>query len=153
MVKNVGVEKQKTLRSELRNIPQIKNVTISDYLPVSGAVINYNSFWKNGREKEDLGVGAQIWRIDEDYLNTLDIKLLKGRNFSREMASDSQAVIFNETMAKKLGLIQPIDQVINNGFESPYHIIGVVQDFHFQSLKGEIEGLCLVRGNLGSIFW
>ena len=61
-----------------------------------------------------------------------------------ESAFDTNAVILNETAVEILGLADPIGkQVI---IDIPYHIIGIVKDFHFQSLRSDITGLALHRG-------
>ena len=67
----------------------------------------------------------------------MGIKIVEGRNFSKEMASDSEAAIINKTMAKELGLKNPIGQKIENGWEK-FTVIGVVEDFNFESMKQNI---------------
>ena len=90
-------------------------------------------------------VGAQRWEVDHDYVKTLGLQLLEGRDFSAEIASDSQAFIVNRSMARALNLKDPIGTVITNGFfKAP--IIGVIEDFHSESLKENIDPLCLQIG-------
>jgi putative ABC transport system permease protein len=139
----------KSLKNELLRLPQVKHVSISDYLPIKGTKRNANQFWKEGKSKEEQPVSGQIWRIDDDYLKTLGIKLIEGRDFSPQMVSDSQAVIINQTMAKELGLKDPIGQRIMNG--DVFTVIGVVEDFHFESMKDSIQPIVLVLGNSPSI--
>ena len=134
-----------TFKNELLDLPQVKYVTICDYLPVAGTHRNGNGFWNDGQPKTDKAVGAQIWRVDVDYIKTLGMKLLEGRNFSTELASDSQAMIINQSMARALGLKHPVGKGVEN-YEK-YNVIGVVEDFHFESMKANIEPLCLVLGN------
>ena len=52
-------------------------------------------------------IGCQIWRVDHDYVKTMGMNILNGRNFSVEMLSDSQAVIINQAMAKALNMNDP----------------------------------------------
>ena len=63
--------------------------------------------YRVGREKLDPGTGLQMWNVDVDYLKVMGIKLAEGRNFSPRLASDSQAAIINQTMARKMGLTHP----------------------------------------------
>ncbi|MGA0559780.1 ABC transporter permease [Larkinella sp. VNQ87] len=79
--------------------------------------------------------------VDYDYLKTLDIKLLAGRDFSRLYATDSTtSVIINETMAKELGEKNPVGTLLNvNDGEPPLQVIGVVKDYHHESLKKAIQ--------------
>ena len=142
-------DKLAPFKNELLLLSEVKNVAASNYLPVSGTKRDQNQFWKDGRSKLDRGVGAQAWRVDPDYINTLGMNLLEGRGFSAEMASDSSAVIINQTMAKKLGLENPVGKRIMN--RRTWTVIGVVEDFHFESLKGGIGPLCFFRGTHGSI--
>jgi putative ABC transport system permease protein len=137
----------KTLKEELQKLPGVKSASVSDYLPVrmEGVKRNGNSFWKEGKMKEDAAAGGQFWGIDENYIPTLGMKLVEGRNFSKALATDSQGVIINQKLAKDLGLKNPIGARITNG--TVFTIIGVVADFNFESLKDEMNGLCMALGN------
>ena len=139
----------KAFKNELLQLSQIKNATISDYLPIKGTKRNGNGFYNEGKNKEDKSVNTQIWRVDQDYIKTMGMNLLAGRDFSEEIKSDTQAVIINQKMAKELGLKEPIGKRIMNW--QVYTIIGVVENFHFESLREEIRSLCLVLGNSPSI--
>jgi putative ABC transport system permease protein len=139
-------DKTKNFKDELLKVSQIKAVSISDYLPVSGTKRDGNTFNREGRTKEDIGVSSQKWRVDYDYIKTMGMKIAEGRDFSKDMASDSAAVIVNKTMAEKLGLKKPLGELITNGWEH-FRIIGVMEDFNFESMKQSIAPLCLVLGN------
>ncbi|MFC6103482.1 ABC transporter permease [Olivibacter domesticus] len=137
----------KTLKEELQKLPEVKSASVSDYLPVrmEGVKRNGNSFWKEGKTKEDAAASGQFWGIDENYIPTLGMKLVEGRNFSKDLATDSQSVIINQKLAKDLGLKNPIGARITNG--NVFTVIGVVADFNFESLKDEMNGLCMALGN------
>jgi putative ABC transport system permease protein len=132
----------KTFKSELLKLSAVKSASISDFLPVSGTKRNGNQFINEGKEKEEAGVGGQFWDVDHDYLKTLGIKLVAGRNFNPDMKTDSQAVIINQMMASKLGLKNPIGKRIVN-YGPAKTIIGVVQDFNFNSMRDGIEPLVM----------
>jgi len=133
-------------KNELLKISQVKNVSISDYLPISGTKRDGNTFHNEGKEKEESGVSAQKWRVDYDYLKTMGMKTIEGRNFSKEMASDSAGAIINRTMAGKLGLKEPLGKQITNGWEH-FRVIGVIEDFNYETMKQGVNPLCLVLGN------
>lgn len=135
--------------NELRNIPQVVEVTTGDYLPVRGSKRNGNSFWNEGKRNIDPAISSQFWRIDETYLKTLGIRLVEGRNFDREMASDSSAIIVNQQMAHELGG-NMIGKRITN-YAGLWTVIGVVEDFHFESLREDIRPLALVQGFEASV--
>ena len=146
---NILGNKSESFKEQLLQLPQVKTVTISDYLPIDGAKRNGNTFKKTGEGIEDRGVPAQIWRVDYDYIKTLGINVKEGRDFSREFASDSlNSMIINDQMAHELGYENPIGKHINNGMD--WTIVGVVQDFHFKSLKEDIAPLSLVIANNNS---
>lgn len=137
-------KKIKTFKDELLQLSQVKSATISDYLPIRGTKRNGNGFWNEGKDKVDHSVGGQIWRVDYDYINTLGMKLVAGRNFSENMASDSSGIIINQAMARKLGLTDPVGKRVQNN--QVWNVIGVVEDFHFESLREQIGPLCFVLG-------
>lgn len=147
----MGDNRVKNFKSELTKLASVKSVSISDYLPVNGTKRNGNTFFQEGREKLDPGVGGQFWQIDDTYLKTLGMKLVEGRNFSYNMADDTagKTLIINQTMAKKLNLKNPVGARITNG--GLFTVIGVVQDFNFESMRGNIEPLALHFGLSPSI--
>jgi len=149
----MGDEKVRTLKMELQKLSQVKSVSISDYLPITGTKRNGNSFWIDGRTGIDPGQGGQFWIIDYDYLRTMGMHLISGRNFSPDMPSDTSAVIVNQSMVRKLGLKEPIGKIITNYSDGKnlLRIIGVVEDFNFNSIRQEIEPLAMFLGLSPSI--
>ncbi|HEY4197581.1 MAG TPA: ABC transporter permease [Mucilaginibacter sp.] len=147
----LGDKNVKSFKNELLKISSVKNASISDYLPVEGTKRNGNTFFIEGRTKLDPGVGGQYWQIDDTYLKTMGMKLIEGRNFSYAMAADTQgSVIINQTLAKKLNLKKPIGARITNGY-GKYTVIGVVEDFNYDSMRGNIEPIVLNFGLSTSI--
>lgn len=142
-------KQQQTFKDELLGVAGVENVTVSQYFPVEGTTRDQNMFWREGKSQEEKGIGAQRWYVDEDYIGTMGMKLIEGRNFNKELASDSQVVIVNQAMAKALGLTKPLGERIMNW--ETFTIIGVVEDFHWANMKEEIRPLCFVRGNWGNI--
>jgi len=78
------------------------------------------------------------------------MKVMAGRNFSNQMSTDSSAVIINETAAKKLGFTDPLNKILYYPTDSygkvfkPVHIIGVIKDFNFHSLRENITPVVLL---------
>jgi putative ABC transport system permease protein len=141
-----------SFKNELSKLASVKSVSISDYLPVNTGKRNGNTFFNEGRSKLDAGVFGQFWIVDDSYLKTLGMKLLEGRNFSYDMANDTPyagSVIINQALAKKLNLKNPVGKRITNG--AIFTVIGVVQDFHFESMHGEIGPLVMHLGLSPSI--
>ena len=142
----MGDANVKLFKNELVKLSSVKSASISDYLPIEGTKRNGNGFFNEGRERIDASVGSQYWQIDDTYLKTLGMKLVAGRNFSYQMSSDTagKSVIINQTLARKLNLKDPIGKRISNGFT--FTIIGVVEDFNYESMRGEVGPLVLHFG-------
>ena len=146
MIQGAGTlgDKTTTFMEELENIPGIESVTNSNYFPVDGTNRDNNEFWIEGREKIDEGVGGQAWWVAHNYIPTMGMKILEGRNFSNEMAGDSAACIINKLMAEKLGLQDPVGKQIRNW--RTWNIVGVVENFHFENMRQDIRPLVFFMG-------
>jgi putative ABC transport system permease protein len=139
-----------TFKNELQKLPEVKSVSIGDYLPIAGTKRDGNSFWSEEKRSTEPPVGGQFWKVDEDYINTMGMKIVKGRNFTINMQTDSNAAIINQTLEKELDLIDPIGRRIMNGGQT-FTVIGIVKDFNYESMKREIGGICMVLGNSPNI--
>jgi putative ABC transport system permease protein len=132
------------LKKALRQLPQVRAVSISGYLPIADAKRNGNEFWRAGRMNLDPEADGQFWSVDTDYLSTMGMQLAAGRNF---YPADSQAVVINQTLAANLHLNDPIGQKITNNGNEIFTVVGVVRDFNFESLRGKVGGLAMRLGN------
>jgi len=137
-----------TFKQEVKQLPGVKNATLSTYLPTALARQGTILF-KDPIQKQSLS--TQEWDVDEEYLNTLGMKLASGRNFSTQMPTDSSAIIINQTAANLLGFTNPLNQNLYEG-NYKYHIIGVVKDFNFESLRNNVTPLVLtLTPNIGKV--
>ena len=93
---------------------------------------------RGGVDHEGTAIkGVEVFYVDYDFLPTLDIALIEGRNYSRDLAADPAAsVVINETLASQLGPGSPIGKTLK--FFDEMMVIGVVNDFHFRSLHHKI---------------
>jgi len=102
-----------------------------------------NGYWGTISKANQKDINVSIEHIDEDYLQTLEIPLIAGRNFSKDFPGDSSAsVLVNKAYIKAAGwkgsgVGQTIDFL--NGKTSKLQIIGVVKDYHYSSLKDKIQ--------------
>lgn len=126
---------KKTLKSNV----QVASVSISSEVP-GKEVFWTNEIRKTG-EPETVKKIVNILAIDEDYIPTYDMTLLAGRNFTKDLATDpGESIIINESAIQTLGFISPeaaINQSITIGAVNSKRIVGVIRDFHQQSLKQE----------------
>jgi len=135
-----------TLKKEILQLPGVANATLSGFLPTN------DRRWHNfGSVKGGANEGMQIqsWLVDEDYIPALQMKLVKGRNFSPVYGTDSTAIILNQTAANAFGIAgDPLNKIINlAGYDkgkTNFRIIGVVKDFNFSSLRDNIVPLALI---------
>ena len=152
----------------LRNT-SISNGTISGYLPIAGGQRSGDTYWKGegvpSQTNIENMVNIQSWNIDTDYIETFKMKMKLGRGFSREFISDSTAIVLNETAVSRFKFEgDPVGQKVSHfggarpdGSPDPdkiqtWTIIGVVEDFHFESLKDNIGPLgFFLRESTGSI--
>ena len=135
-----------SFKNELLKLHEVKNVSVSDYLPIEGTKRDGNALWNEGKSKTEPPVYGQFWKVDHDYIKTMGMHIIDGRNFSIDIPTDSDAAIINQTLAKELGLVDPIGKWIQNQWHS-FEVIGIVEDFNYESLKQDIGGVCLVLGN------
>ena len=137
--------KIRIFKEELLKIPQVQSASISDYLPVRGTLRNGNMFFRDGYETINEGLSGQRWIVDADYVKTLGMNILEGRDFSEDISSDRNAAIINESMAEGLNLVNPVGERITNGGQT-WNVIGIIEDFHTEHLRNEIAPVCLILG-------
>lgn len=139
-------------RNEISKLSGVKMSSFAGYLPVEGSSRSDYTFSKDAVMDSKNGLNIQAWNIDYDYIKTLGMEIIKGRDFSPQYGSDSSGVIINETVANILGYSDPVGKKIyTNDLNNPsqsiaYTIIGVVRNFHFESLRQNIGPLCFKLG-------
>ncbi|MFH1194902.1 MAG: ABC transporter permease [bacterium] len=140
-------------KNEMLNVPGVTNATITNFLPIPSNR-NNSTFFKDATYNPESGFNMQRWQIDYDYLDFMGMEIIMGRNFSKDFGTDTSAIIINEEVVKQLGYKNPIGQrlyTIDGTGKVNLHIIGVVKNFHFESLKQQIGPLCLLlQRNNGS---
>jgi putative ABC transport system permease protein len=143
-------------KQEVKQLAGVQNVTLSNSLPTDNGNDNTTSSFKNQVIDQKEAVLSHQWYVDEDYIPTLHMQMIAGRNFSKDMVTDSSAVIINEAFAKLLGYKNPLDHFIYTPANSQLsklnklHIVGVVKDFNFESLKDNVPPLVLnFQPNMG----
>jgi len=139
------------LQKKFMDIPEVINSGAGSRLPGWSGPLN--SKIPEGYTKDDTQLMLDI-NIDDNYLQTLGINIVQGRNFSENYASDPHgSVIINETAVKKFGWDNPIGKTIQTkDVEKPNEkafvgvkVIGVVQDFHLSWVSREIQPLFIAN--------
>jgi len=133
------------LRTSLLQNPNIVNASTSSSIPGRGYSKNLMGVEKNDGVMEEYGV--DLYSIDYEYFNVLDVEVVKGRNISRDFPTDTaNAVLVNEAMVTRMNWTEPIGKRFQFAQDSTqYHkVVGVVKNFHQNSLYNPIEALMFV---------
>jgi putative ABC transport system permease protein len=132
-------QKGEVFRNHLAGLPGVVMTSMHSGEP--GYENIANAFGLKSKEMEAV-VALNSYPADEHYLPLMGFRLLQGRNFDPDLKSDTAAVILTEGAVKLLGLKDPV------GAELDYkiHVIGVVDDFHWQSLREQIAPSVFVMG-------
>jgi len=149
---------EKVYEQQMLQNPQVVNATMSNYKPVGPT--SYNNALAYPQGNDQLIVNGVEYHVDEQYIPTMGMKMLSGRNFSKEFGTDTTAIILNESAAKALGwnnqsavgktvIRQNSDRGINTGF----HVIGVVKNFNFKSLHETISPLYMTLQPEGGLIF
>lgn len=133
---SAGRSKQHIFRDRVLKINGVQGVSYGTRAPLSG-IMNTTNFYLNGQENKDFEV--RLSAGDEHYFDLFGLKLIAGRVYVKSDTINSY--VANETFLHRVGINDPqaaLGKIINqNGHEGP--IVGVVKDFHDQSLKGSIS--------------
>lgn len=133
-----------TFKSELTNIQGISMAGYSSALPgdiLQGFIVRV----PGSGEKESLV--TRMIAVDDGFAETMNMQLLEGRNFSKQF-NDSLSMIVNEATVEKLGLEEPVGAKIiyvEDSAQTYYTVVGVVADFHFESLHNSVEPMVITR--------
>ncbi|RTE54332.1 FtsX-like permease family protein [Arenibacter aquaticus] len=144
-------EKTTAFKEEVAKLGQVENATLSSFLPTPSSRSN-TSFFKEGGATAENSINMQIWNIDHNYIPTLNMEIIEGRNFDSQFATDSTAMLINESAAAILG-VQPEEALgmriirnFENGTSNYFTIIGVVKNFNYESLRENIGALSMTLG-------
>ncbi len=162
---NVGKARSdfETYKNEMAKVPSVKSVSVTSRVPGEWKIIRRVRLRNEGSTDDQHT--SYVFATDKDFISTYDIKLAQGRNF--DTRADSSTIIINETLAKMLNITEVAGQTVEIGEVSrggafnpldgntPFkpRVIGIVEDFHFQSLRDKIEPLILTYNEnpVGSI--
>jgi putative ABC transport system permease protein len=130
------------IMNELRGIPGVESVGAGNTMP--GGYFYGLQFRLPGSNEVFTPKG---YNADDDFNSTLNVRVKEGRLFAREF-NDSLSVVVNEAAVRAMGLTNPIGTILTHSEDpenpTPYTIVGVVEDFNFQSLHTEITPLIIM---------
>lgn len=138
-------------KDELLGNPSIQNVTNSSFVPAGPTDNNMQMI--SHPQNTELKRRTNFYFIDENYISTMGMEIIAGKNFSTELGLKTNNVIINETAIKTFGLEgNPIGQELLRstdleGGREKLNIVGIVKDFHARSLHEPIEPLMMMSSS------
>ncbi len=151
-------EHTQTFKREILQLPGVVAGSLTQNLPTTTA----NDWNKNAYSTDATMNASQTqtlvdWAVDAGYIPALKMEIVKGRNFSPDMPTDSSAIIINETAVRSLGFKDPLNAKIYDLNSQTkeirvFHVIGVVKDFNAGSLRYTTEPLIMRYSKYGGQF-
>ena len=143
-------EKWPVLRQKLLSLPGVENAGTARSLPGMGYNKNLMPIETESGEMVERTIDQ--YPVDYDYFETMEMEIVQGRNFDRSRGFDSaQAVLVNQAMVRRMGWTNPIGKKVSFDLQGDDYldaeVIGVVRDFHQQSLYETISALMFTRGD------
>ncbi|MDH4218430.1 MAG: ABC transporter permease, partial [Candidatus Aminicenantes bacterium] len=137
-----------TIKNELKVHSDIVNVSVSSDIP--GQYPQYNQKLPEGFSRDQSQLMYDLV-VDEDFIPTLGMEIIAGRNFSKEFGADQKAsAIINETAAKEFGWENPLGKKIGD-YRGIRTVIGVIRDYHQIPITQEIKPL-YIRFDPGDVY-
>ncbi|HEY4109350.1 ABC transporter permease [Puia sp.] len=141
-------DQAKTFTKELLRLPGVGGVTMTGYLPTSDNR-NDDAIFLSPDLDVKKSISMQTWPVDEQYIPVLGMKMAEGRNFSKDFLTDSNGVIVNEAAVRLMQGQKPVGSKlyviddIKTKKVKEYHVVGVVKDFNFNSLREVVTPVVL----------
>lgn len=130
-------------KNEVLQLPGVRSVTASSQ--VMGNEILWSTDWRRLRSTSKQVSNIFMVGVDNDFIRSYGLKVVAGRDFSREFGTDKKAIILNETAAKTLGITpgQAIGELMSGGQSNmdSMHVVGVIADYHNEGLQVAIQPL------------
>ena len=124
----------RSIKNEIKRNPNVINVSAARRYPTG--IGHFNPVYWEGKGPEDY-VTMTDASVDYDYFETLGMKIIQGRSFSEDYATDGENYVLNEEALRITGLESPIGKLFSC-WEDEGKIIGIVENFHTSSLHNEI---------------
>ncbi|WP_421920013.1 ABC transporter permease [Marinifilum sp.] len=134
-------DEKETIKEILFKYSGVKNVSFSGMVPGRGT--NGYSMYSEGASNEDM-INFRLMHVDENFIDLLNLKVKAGRNFDRSRLADTSVFIANEAAIHALGYAdRPIGRYVyrpsfSENERTPIEIVGVVKNFHFESMRDKI---------------
>ncbi|MCF8370245.1 MAG: ABC transporter permease [Bacteroidales bacterium] len=137
--------KKEEFKNRIKQHKSILDATTSFTLP--GDRFSSSSHHLEGTPEDELHLMHWI-HVDYDFISTMDVRLKRGRFFSKNVPGDTLSILLNEAAVKDFGLDNPIGKKVNRpsgdeGMTQKFTVIGVVEDFNYESLHRDVRPLVI----------
>ncbi len=136
MAEGKAKENPATFISEIKKVPGVENASFMDG-DLTGRHSGTTGVNWEGKAPDQI-VDFGILGVGYDLINMLGINVVEGRQYSREFGAEDSKLIFNQAAIKAMGITDPIGKTVNL-WGKDKQIIGVVEDFHFESLYEDVK--------------
>ncbi len=144
---------QTAFKQQLSQDNRVLSASISRSVP-GGQIMDGTEIYPKNENSNGTEIHANISHVDYDYLRTLGIQVLKGRNFSKDFPTDSSGIVINESAVQQLGWTNDnaVGKTIVRSGQQEFRVVGVVADFNYASLKQKVAPLMMMLGgNFGGL--
>ncbi len=135
--------KKESYMNSLRTIPEVKNVTLASGSPIDLSMSTGGAKWPG--KDPDMKVEINVLTVSEDFVKTMEMKVVKGDDFSGNFFRDSAKFLINEVMADLMGFPDPVGRELSV-WGTTGGVAGVVANFHMASMYDPIAPL-IIRYN------
>lgn len=132
-----------TFKNEVLRIPGVEKVSSS--MSVPGNYLNANTFARPEDWQRDEPLRMLVAGADDRYFDVYEMNFVEGRNFSRDIATESNSIIINAAAMRDMGWSTAVGKRVND-----WTVIGVVEDFHYASLQEDIRPVIHIYGTQDS---
>ena len=137
-------EQAETFKNEALRQPSVTAATLTGHLPANAFNNNNNAIFPGTNPNSERTTTLPWFFVDHDYIPTMGMEMVAGRNFSRDFATDTAALVINEAAARYFfDDTDPVGQTLSRFSDDPgrfvtFTVIGVVRDFHYSTMRQKI---------------
>lgn len=139
-------EQSKAFKEAVSQLPEVIDATRSSDLPTRGVFGDFYVPETDGKSDETTpDISLYSYLVDDNFVETMGIEIIQGRDFDKQYGTNNQAIILNEAAVRFIGWENPIGQYIRypGNRNQRFQVVGVMKDFHAQSLHSLIEPFAL----------
>jgi putative ABC transport system permease protein len=141
----------RAFEQHVKGMAGVEGATMTGYVPTGGNGNNDAIFLSPDLDVKK-SISTQVWPVDDQYIPVLGMKVIAGRNFSKDFLTDSTAVVLNEAAAQLMQGEKPVGaklyelEDLQTKKVKVYHVIGVIGNFNFNSLRQVVTPMMLYSG-------